>query len=267
MSDDTKFLSIRWIDSESKGYIDVFRASIFFNEGTINDYVHLVVGPQRGRYLAKCRVVVDAVSAELDYGAFPKQNKSREMLLGVLRLKFEDSSREKLRAIEWKRKGQKIFTSGLAEIVNEPQKIWAKYERKAADARKVVRKIREREGAALFRAELMLAYNEQCCVSGCAIAAVLEGAHIDPFYGKSSDNPQNGLLLRRDLHALFDADLLAVEPNSGVVHIAPEAQISPEYKVLHLRKITLPPSSLQPSRDALSRRWFRFKRVNPPVTT
>src|SRR5271155_3471993 len=41
---------------------------------------------------------------------------------------------------------------------------------------------------------------------------LLEAAHISPYRGLQSNHPQNGLLLRADLHSLFDLGMLAVDP-------------------------------------------------------
>jgi hypothetical protein len=67
-----------------------------------------------------------------------------------------------------------------------------------------------RSGQMEFRRELLKAYNGACCISGCAVPQVLHGAHIRPYLGVATNHVTNGLLLRADLHLLFDANLIAV---------------------------------------------------------
>ncbi|MDE0347725.1 MAG: HNH endonuclease signature motif containing protein [Boseongicola sp.] len=72
-----------------------------------------------------------------------------------------------------------------------------------------------------FRDALIRAYSGRCVVSGCKVPEALEAAHIMPHNGDPIwDQVENGLLLRRDLHALFDAFLWSVNPKSGSLHIS-----------------------------------------------
>ncbi len=50
----------------------------------------------------------------------------------------------------------------------------------------------------------MDAYGGRCAVTNCDIEDVLEAAHISPYNGPSTDQVYNGLLLRTDIHTLFD---------------------------------------------------------------
>lgn len=78
-----------------------------------------------------------------------------------------------------------------------------------------------REGQRAFRECLMRLYNGRCVATGCSIAIALEAAHIIPWTGDPYlDRPENGLILRRDVHALFDAGLLGLEPYSNQIIIS-----------------------------------------------
>ena len=80
-------------------------------------------------------------------------------------------------------------------------------------------KARPLQGA--FRDALFDAYSGSCVVSGCRVPEALEAAHIMPHNGDPIwDQVENGLLLRRDLHALFDAFLWSVDPKSGSLHVS-----------------------------------------------
>lgn len=67
---------------------------------------------------------------------------------------------------------------------------------------------RQRVGQQRFREQLFEAYDGCCAVSDCAVDTVLEVAHIESYSGRLSQTVDNGILLRCDFHALFDAHLI-----------------------------------------------------------
>ncbi len=73
-----------------------------------------------------------------------------------------------------------------------------------------------RRGQPAFRERLMRAYAGRCAISGCDVADVLEAAHIVPYRGDHSHRVDNGLLLRADLHTLFDLGLLWIDADLRV---------------------------------------------------
>ena len=79
--------------------------------------------------------------------------------------------------------------------------------------------IQRRQGQGDFRALLLLAYENCCALSDCDVAATLEAAHIVPYSGAAAQHVQNGILLRADLHTLFDMKLLMIHPESLTVEI------------------------------------------------
>lgn len=74
---------------------------------------------------------------------------------------------------------------------------------------------RQRVGQQRFRKELFDAYDGCCAVSDCAVDTVLEAAHIESYSGQRSQAVNNGILLRCDLHALFDAHLITFSFERG----------------------------------------------------
>lgn len=68
--------------------------------------------------------------------------------------------------------------------------------------------VAQRQGQGAFRAKLLEAYSQCCAITGCNAVAVLEAAHILPYRGEHTHRADNGLLLRSDLHTLFDLGLL-----------------------------------------------------------
>lgn len=73
-----------------------------------------------------------------------------------------------------------------------------------------------REGQAAFRLRLLDAYGNQCAVTGEHTTPVLDAAHIHPYQGPSSNHIQNGLILTKEFHALFDRGYVTVTPDYRV---------------------------------------------------
>lgn len=82
---------------------------------------------------------------------------------------------------------------------------------------------------AAFRAALMNIYGGKCAISGCRIEPILQAAHILPFseYIELRNDTRNGLLLRADVHILFDKCLLTINPESYKVVLSPKLESSP----------------------------------------
>lgn len=70
-----------------------------------------------------------------------------------------------------------------------------------------MRAVAQRRGQPLFRARLLDAYERRCAVTGCSAVEVLEATHILPYKGEHTNRVDNGMLLRADLHTLFDCGL------------------------------------------------------------
>lgn len=123
------------------------------------------------------------------------------------------------------------------------------------DAReKTVAAITRRRGQPAFRAALLRAYRGRCAISGCAVEGVLEAAHIVPYLGPKTNAVSNGLLLRSDLHTLFDLGLLWVDPERFTVEIAESLEGS-SYRQLRGRALRLPSAAAdRPSPAALKSR-------------
>jgi len=123
------------------------------------------------------------------------------------------------------------------------------------DARqKILRSIAQRRGQRAFREALINAYGGRCAITGCDVLDVLEAAHIFPYLGPDTNKVDNGLLLRADLHTLFDCSLVEIDPTTLAVVVSEKLRAS-EYGVLHGRALRPPRHPAQvPSADALQRR-------------
>jgi putative restriction endonuclease len=69
---------------------------------------------------------------------------------------------------------------------------------------------RGRLGQGAFRVLVTDAYERQCAVTGEKTLPVLEAAHIKPYALNGPHRVSNGILLRSDLHKLFDLGYLTV---------------------------------------------------------
>ncbi|HQX53063.1 MAG TPA: HNH endonuclease [Planctomycetaceae bacterium] len=117
------------------------------------------------------------------------------------------------------------------------------YELRDGDSRELImQQIRKRRGGKEFRKLLCERFEGKCVVTKCKIVAVLEAAHIKPYRGVSDNDIKNGLLLRADIHTLFDLNLLGVEPQTWIVRIHPK--IRETYAEFEGRQLVMPPGGL-----------------------
>lgn len=90
--------------------------------------------------------------------------------------------------------------------------------------------IEVRPDQAAFRREVFMAYKGRCAITGCDVGKALDAAHkIGRDWRKGHNRAEDGLLLRKDLHALYDHKLLTID-DAGVVGI--HASIQEHYGAL-----------------------------------
>ena len=75
---------------------------------------------------------------------------------------------------------------------------------------------RGRLGQGAFRVLVTDAYERRCAITGEKTLPVLEAAHIKPYALHGPHRVSNGILLRSDLHKLFDLGYLTVTPDLRV---------------------------------------------------
>lgn len=109
--------------------------------------------------------------------------------------------------------------------------------------------------------QLMVSLYEKCAVTGETLPDVLEACHIQQYISKDSDHIQNGLVLRVDVHRLFDRGLLLIDENY-IIKVDPSI-CSAYYQSFHNKKINLPETErFYPSKDALNYHNNLFKKGN-----
>ncbi len=82
--------------------------------------------------------------------------------------------------------------------------------------------------------------------------AALEAAHIIPYRGPQTNHPTNGLLLRADMHDLFDLGLVAVDESLRLL-LAREL-VGTQYEQYAGQRLWMPPEpELRPNAEALEK--------------
>ncbi|MFF7332723.1 HNH endonuclease [Streptomyces sp. NPDC008150] len=92
---------------------------------------------------------------------------------------------------------------------------------------------RTRIGQQEFREQLLNELGENCALSGPMPPAVLDAAHLYGYAEAEEHFEYGGLLLRTDLHRLFDRGQITVHPDSGLIEIAESLRSHPLYGPLH----------------------------------
>jgi len=117
--------------------------------------------------------------------------------------------------------------------------------------------IRPRLGQGGFRVGVMQAYDRRCVITEERTLPALEAAHIVPVTEHGTHEISNGLLMRRDLHALFDQHYITITPDKALLvskRIKEEFENGRDYYALQGRRIRDPRQlDDQPSIDSLRR--------------
>lgn len=125
-----------------------------------------------------------------------------------------------------------------------------------ADARdKVLREIVRRRGQRAFRAKLLRIYGGRCAITACSIEAILEAAHVTPYLGPDTNKAGNGMLLRADIHTLWDLGLIAIDPESMKLWVSPNLVGSEYEKFNNMTAFISQNLEARPSIEALKAQW------------
>jgi putative restriction endonuclease len=113
-----------------------------------------------------------------------------------------------------------------------------------------------RLGQGAFRVLVIDAYQRRCAISGERTLPVLQAAHIRPYADSGPHQVANGILLRSDLHTLFDRGYITVTEELRVEvsrRIREEFANGREYYKHHGQSLVTTPNARdeQPSRDFL----------------
>ena len=132
----------------------------------------------------------------------------------------------------------------------------------------IFQSVKRRRGQTKFRNSLRKRYRDTCVVTGCRIVDLLEAAHIRTMSGLDDNSLENGLLLRADIHTLFDLNFLWIEPDT--LRVCLDASIAKsEYADYNGRALLdyngkpLISSGSRPSHEALANRFQAFREGDP----
>lgn len=117
--------------------------------------------------------------------------------------------------------------------------------------------VRVRRGQRPFREHLLDSQGEVCAFTGEAPARVLEAGHLYSYAKLGVHHEHGGLLLRRDIHRLFDDGGLAVEPDTLRINVADSLENFPQYARLHDHRLRTPLHESQI--EWLSRHWSEHR--------
>ena len=122
---------------------------------------------------------------------------------------------------------------------------------------KQLRAISVRRGQVKLRSRLLDVYGGRCAVTLTETEAVLEAAHIVPHAEGGSMEAKNAILLRSDIHLLFDLGLMGID-EEYVVRIS-DTVASNDYAELDGSKLNLPTDRRDwPDLDALASRMEKL---------
>mgnify|MGYP000889333821 CR=1 FL=1 len=117
--------------------------------------------------------------------------------------------------------------------------------------------VRVRRGQRRFRQQLLASQGRSCAFTGGAPTRVLEAGHLYSYAQVGVHEKHGGLMLRRDIHRLFDDGLLAVNPSTLQVDVGSELEEFPQYARLHEQALTLP--LLDRQVEWLEKHWLEHR--------
>jgi len=208
----------------------------------------------------------DLESFQFKIEQFRRQNYQRDPIIGciVLTTPFFFSEKEWIPApSNWSRS----IVQGKTYSTEEPigSSVWAEVMKRisiATDGAMISEEqplygieyqTRARLGQGGFRVLVTEAYNRRCAITRERTLPVLEAAHIKPFAKSGPHKISNGLLLRSDLHKLFDLGYMTIT-NAYAVEVSKrireEFENGRDYYAMHGSSLNLPSNSLYiPSRE------------------
>ena len=117
--------------------------------------------------------------------------------------------------------------------------------------------IRPRLGQGAFRTLVTSLYDRRCAVTEERTLPALDAAHIRPYGAGGAHEASNGLLLRRDVHSLFDAGYVTVTPQGRFEvskRIREEFSNGRQYYALH-GHVLRPPTTIAATPDPAALQW------------
>lgn len=210
-------------------------------------------------YTIGCRVVVEPVFFPKELWVDAPRSWSREIVVGK---RFDTQESEGLhlweKVVEAGRLARQVQT-GRPPALSERQSTYGAAERFGAPAL-----IRPRLGQGAFRIAVTDNYQRSCAISQGRVLPALDAAHIQPYAEGGEHDVSNGILLRRDIHSVFDAGYVTFDRDYRLVvsdRVRTDFNNGNEYRQRHGDRLQLPADpALWPSQSKLDwHREYRFK--------
>ena len=141
---------------------------------------------------------------------------------------YKPKSQGSIREIHWDR-----FQLALGGSLGTSVAKIASSKEKSIPSGHKTRLIKARRGQAEFRKRLVKKYGDTCALSGPAPSDVLDAAHLYSYAERGVHNDLGGLLIRKDLHRLFDLGLITVNPKSLKINVDKTLSNYPIYQSLN----------------------------------
>jgi hypothetical protein len=127
------------------------------------------------------------------------------------------------------------------------------------DKKAVAKAYRARNGQSQLKSNLMRLYGGKCCISGEPIEEILHACHIVPHASSGNNKSTNGLLLRSDIHDLFDSYLIGINPVNLTIAVKKSLRKT-HYYAFHGVKLARRSDGKKPDLRGLQKRWEEFSK-------
>lgn len=137
----------------------------------------------------------------------------------------DPNSQHAIRPLDWDKFRSAIESKGatLAEVDNRV------HNDPMATGGHIDASARVRRGQPQFRKSLLSEFGENCAVTGPCPQSVLEAGHLYSYAELGVHFKHGGLLLRRDVHSLFDRGALAIHPETLKISVEEDLAGYPTY--------------------------------------
>lgn len=112
--------------------------------------------------------------------------------------------------------GKRIYDQVLERVQVSALENGTSNQKIISDPNYIIGMAKHRLGQGAFRVIVTDAYNRRCAISGEKTLPVLQAAHIKPFAESGPNLIQNGILLRSDIHTLFDNGYITISTDYHV---------------------------------------------------
>ena len=113
-----------------------------------------------------------------------------------------------------------------------------------------------RTGQPKFKKKLLQNYNSTCAISNCDVIEVLEAAHIESHSDTGINHSSNGILLRADIHSLFDRNKIKINPDNFTIEVDVSLKKS-DYWIYNNKKINRDKDGNYPSQEYLQIKYLK----------